>query len=363
MIKSIYVLAGHILASDIIGGGDRVFLELCKCWQKMGVQVNVVCSKEDYILCHTYGFHANYLPLSSSRLQNTPTDIVIPLIFLLRALKTCSYFWKKIKADPVIVYTPGDFICNIIPAAWSRIIHPRTRWVTHVFFVIPPPTTRKISFIKDTVSFFLQRISFFLIKHCADLVIVLDSTTAKQLKQYGIPGEKIYKSSGGVNIVELERAPRKAGIEYDACFLGRLHPGKGTEDLIKIWKIVTDTVKDAKLAVIGCGSAPYVNAFKKAIEREKLESNIYMLGFLSKPFEVVKSSKILVYPDHEAGYGWGLAICEALACGVPVVAYNLPAYREAYKDGIIFIRFKDIKQFAENILYLLQNEDEKKLQV
>ena len=39
---------------------------------------------------------------------------------------------------------------------------------------------------------------------------------------------------------------------------------------------------------------------------------------------VVKSVLVFVFPSHEEG--WGIAICEAMACGLAVVAYDLPAY-------------------------------------
>jgi glycosyltransferase involved in cell wall biosynthesis len=70
----------------------------------------------------------------------------------------------------------------------------------------------------------------------------------------------------------------------------------------------------------------------------------------------MKSSKVLLYPDHEAGFGWGLAVCEALACGIPVIAYNLPAYREFFREGTHLVEFGDLAEFAKATLEILNNE-------
>jgi glycosyltransferase involved in cell wall biosynthesis len=42
----------------------------------------------------------------------------------------------------------------------------------------------------------------------------------------------------------------------------------------------------------------------------------------------MKASKVFVFPSLLEG--WGLAVAEALACGLPVVCYDIPAIREIF---------------------------------
>jgi glycosyltransferase involved in cell wall biosynthesis len=355
----VQVLANHFLSPDILGGGDRVFIELCRNWQRKGVEVNVACPKNGKTLCERCGLDANYESIPSSFFERSPSLLAIPLLFMARALKACVL--RLPYGKQTMLYTPGDFICNVIPAAFLRRVYgDRTTWAAQVFFVIPPPFSRQLSFARDIASFFLQRLSFSLMRRFADLVIVLNSTTRNQLVQCGIPGEKIFNSSGGVDLAQIEAAKGRIDSPYDACFVGRIHPGKGVLDLAEIWEKVVANKSDARLAIIGSGSPYYVDMLAESLRAKGIASNVEMLGFRASPFGLMKSSKVLLYPDHEAGYGWGLAVCEALACGTPVIAYDLPVYREFFQEGMYLVRFRDTEEFAKATLDVLGNDNKRK---
>ncbi|HEV2119144.1 MAG TPA: glycosyltransferase family 4 protein [Candidatus Bathyarchaeia archaeon] len=355
----IQVLANHFLSPDILGGGDRVFIELCRNWQRKGVEVSVACPKNGKTLCESCGLDADYEIIPGSFLERAPSLLAIPLLFIARALNTCVM--RLPYGKQIMLYTPGDFICNVIPAAFlRRVCGDRATWAAHVFFVIPPPFSRQLSFVRDVISFFLQRLSFSLMRRYADLVIVLNSTTRGQLIRCGIPEEKIFISSGGVDLAQIEAAESGIDSPYDACFVGRIHPGKGVLDLAEIWEKVVAIKSDARLAIVGSGSPYYVDMLVESLRAKNIARNVDMLGFRASPFGLMKSSKILLYPDHEAGYGWGLAVCEALACGIPVVAYDLPVYREFFQEGMSLVRFRNTAEFAKATLDVLDNDSKRK---
>jgi len=47
---------------------------------------------------------------------------------------------------------------------------------------------------------------------------------------------------------------------------------------------------------------------------------------------------------------------EALACGVPVIAYDLPVYKRIYKGILIVVPIGDKNTFAKKIVELLKDE-------
>jgi glycosyltransferase involved in cell wall biosynthesis len=60
---------------------------------------------------------------------------------------------------------------------------------------------------------------------------------------------------------------------------------------------------------------------------------------------------VLVAPSYEEG--WGIAVCEALASGVPVVAYRHPVLDEVFGDAYLGIRRGDIDRMADLAVRLL----------
>lgn len=92
-----------------------------------------------------------------------------------------------------------------------------------------------------------------------------------------------------------------------------------------------------------------------------LSRNIKLLGFLPHRkgktiplLDVLKNSKLLIFPDHEAGFG--LIVVEAMASGVPVVAYSLPIFGETHKQGFVTAPLGDTKIYSKNIIKLLSDE-------
>lgn len=357
----IVAIAVESLSPNTLGGGDRVFTELFKRWQAKGIKTKILVSSDGFTLFTSCGLYSNYIVIPKSMIERIGSPLMVPIIYLLRIFKVLKY-WRKVNIGSfTIIYTPGDFICDVIPAALLRIVHRNVVWVTHVHYIIPSPWKRKISFTIDVFSFLLQRISLLLISIFADLIITVNSYVKEQLIELGIPEEKIYKSSCGIDFKLIQMVP-PSNHRYEACFVGRIHPGKGVYDLVKIWSKVVKEIKEAKLAIVGSGSDLYINKLIKEIKENNLERNIHLLGFLPFPFNIMKASKVLLYPDHEAGYGWGIAIAEALACGIPVIAYDLPVYREVYGDKILLVKPWDIDDFAKKVLDLLK-DDEKRLKL
>ena len=53
----------------------------------------------------------------------------------------------------------------------------------------------------------------------------------------------------------------------------------------------------------------------------------------------------------------GMAAAEGMACGLPVVGFDLPGYEFCYPRGMLKVPIGDIEAFARVVLDLLQDED------
>jgi glycosyltransferase involved in cell wall biosynthesis len=159
----------------------------------------------------------------------------------------------------------------------------------------------------------------------------------------------------GVTPVLTDRThnPHKE-YSYDACFVGRFHPQKGLSDLLRTWRLVCNEKKDAKLAIVGEGDLG--NMVRQIILNTGLSQNVDLVGFKvgQSLYQMLESSRILVFPSNREGNP--IVPLEAMARGMPVVAYNLPVFEEMYKDkGIITVPRGDVRSFAEKVLELLDD--------
>jgi glycosyltransferase involved in cell wall biosynthesis len=86
-----------------------------------------------------------------------------------------------------------------------------------------------------------------------------------------------------------------------------------------------------------------------------LKPNITLLGFLNgtEKFNVFKQSKIVLHPAiYDSG---GMATAEAMAWGLPGVAFDLESLKSYYPKGILKTECFNLDAFANNILHLLSD--------
>lgn len=334
-----------------LSGGDVRLIEVAK--RISSYDKIIITSPKGKNVCEQSGLDAKYL------LTAKKSDRVFKNVFL-------AYFFRIVNAlllkmrfpGQNVLYSSSDFLPDVLPAFVLKNTNKNFRWVQQVYHLIPPPSRRDGSFFTNLVSFTTQRISLNLIKNDADFIFVLNTLIRTQLAKLGFSENKIYVTGAGINLDKIDHVRRAEGNVYDACFLGRLHKAKGIFDLIGIWKLVVSQMKSAKLAIIYIGPKDLELAMIRRIKEENLDSNIFMLQLSGNDaLSVVKSSKVFVFPSHEEG--WGIAIAEAMACGLPAVAYDLPVYLEVFPEGMLMVPINNIKRFSDEILSLLANEEKR----
>ena len=133
--------------------------------------------------------------------------------------------------------------------------------------------------------------------------------------------------------------------------VGRYSYEKGYDMLLRIWSIVEKRCTDWHLDVFGMGDpTPYVKMMTElSIDKSRCHLNA-SLADVSK--EYVRSS-ILVQPSRFEGFG--LVVVEAMAFGLPVVAFDCEnGPRTILSDGVegFLIPTFDEEMFAKRIVDL-----------
>lgn len=278
----------------------------------------------------------------------------IGLAYVLRTIHaTFALFGKRTD----IVYSGSDFFPDVLPAFLYTRLRRNTRWIQCIFHIYPDWRTRPGNKAINFAAALLQRFSLWLARH-ADGVVNINSEVREALIARGFDARKIAIITPGIDLDYIAAIPPGNDQDaYDAVFLGRLNPSKGIFDLPPIWKKVTERLPQARLAIIGGGSEAITAKLTAEFEAHGLRGNLDLLGYVEteKIYAILKRARIFVFPSHEEGFG--IAIVEAMACGAPVVSWDLPVYNKLFGGAITTVPLGDQQAFAEALLALLRNTE------
>ena len=241
---------------------------------------------------------------------------------------------------------PGYLLSRRLDVPWTVIVQ------LPIIFKHTPASTTPI--FKDLLWSPQQLLVSYILRNTVPLAVsrtaILESTIQ--------PKEFIeLKTPVGVDWETIRQASPPSE-NFDAFYLARLIPEKGLFDIVKIWKKVVRDKDDAKLVVAGkFAEERKKRRFFHLVENANLKGNIEYRGYLSEQekFSFMKGAKVFVYPSRLDCFP--IVVLEALACGTPVIAYNIPAITFNYPTGIVkTVPEKDIDAFANNIAEMLSRD-------
>jgi glycosyltransferase involved in cell wall biosynthesis len=259
----------------------------------------------------------------------------------------------------IIVYSNSNFLPDLLPALMLKLrLGKNARLVVGYWMIAPRPLARDWpyrgrTFLRGLLYYINDVFAQWLAVRLADALFLTNPLDAQYFAEVrGFPRDRMLVVRGGV---DSSQCVERSSVEYDAVFVGRLHPQKGVLQLVDIWKRVVEVKRDAKLAIIGNGALE--QDLRRKIDDMKLERNIDMLGFMDGPakMEVIARSRIVVHPViYDSG---GMAAAESMVCGLPCVAFDIPSIRAYYPKGCLRTRPYDLDEFAKAILRLLVDDE------
>ena len=349
----IAILAIHLLGENMGTGGDRVLVEFGKRWGRSGRKVVVIApATAPASLQSQTGAAARFV--GATPFDRWTSSFAIPFAYFLRAIRGIPIVTG---AGADVIYSGGDFICNVVPGVWAKLrSRRRPRLAVSIHHINANPFSRRgNSLLASAVSHGLQRMSFGLIRRYADIVFVLSEATKSQLVEHGFDPVRIVITGAGVDVARIDRSAAPASPRFDACFAGRLNPSKGIFDIPAIWRKVVDQLPDARLLVMG-GGDEWRGKLESQIAHQGLEQHVTVAGFVPEDdfYPSMKGCRVFIAPSYEEGFN--IALCEAMACGLPAVAYALPVYRELFGEGPTLVRAGGAGAMAREVIKLLTDE-------
>ena len=357
----IVVLMSQMIGRNVASGGDRLSVEVAKKWA-LTHEITVIhpeatgpaLMKEFELRSCKRG--VQLCPFVERTYLHF---FFVPMLYLVRAIQT---WWALRRHEGHALVLSGDFICNTIPAFLCRRKFKVV--AANVYHLNPSPFRRKNPFFASLASFAMQRASLWILRHCANRVMLLNRETRDGLIKKGFRPDALTIVGGGIDLGAISKSVPSAQ-KYDMVFAGRINPTKGVMDLVDVYRRVREMRPDCplRLAIIGEDTTDYAEGVRRAFEKTLRRNDVHFLGFLpyDELYGILKSASVFVSPSYEEG--WGMAVSEALACGTPVVAYDLPIYRESVpfnRFPFFTVPIGDKYAFARRVVRALRSVEQRR---
>jgi len=197
-------------------------------------------------------------------------------------------------------------------------------------------------------------------------VIVCSFYMKEEVKNlFNLPEDKVKIIYNGIDPENLKTSlnPEELRDRYAlpnekiVLFIGRMHPQKGAEYLLKAAPTIIDRYHDVKFIFVGTG--PQLNYLMEEAYKLGISNKVIFTGFIDDNLRnvLLHIADICVFPSIYEPFG--IVALEAMAIGKPVIASNLGGFSEIIeneKDGFLFTP-KDERDLTEKIITLLTNNE------
>jgi phosphatidylinositol alpha-mannosyltransferase len=142
-------------------------------------------------------------------------------------------------------------------------------------------------------------------------------------------------------------------------FVGRLEKRKGLRFLLRAWPRVLERQPDARLVVVGRGR-PFESYKRFAARQGWSPSDVAFEGYVAAEDlpRYYQSCDVFCAPNT-GQESFGIVLLEAMAAGAPIVASDIPGYRDVVADGEqgLLVEPKNSDAIADAVCRLLANPE------
>ena len=321
----------QISSARHFGGGERHLVDLINGLRRRGHDLFVATTPESPLL---------------AELQDLPDNKILRLRFRqplnIASVWKLRQFVREQQIQIVHAHVARDYP---LAALTARTSAPRLVLTRHVLFPMS-------SFHRLT----RQRV--------ARVIAVSEAVAASLRSQKIFADDQITVVRHGIDLERFRpRSTSQTSGTLRVAMIGELSPVKGSEDFVKAAAAIAAERNDVQFALIGrdnSANGEYLRKLRQQIEAlslsqrvELIESKIDVTDFLSTVDVLVSASQTEAF---------GLAIAEAMACGVSVVATMTEGAREIIDDKETgrLVPIGDSAELARVTLALLADRGERR---
>lgn len=336
----------QVSSARAFGGGERHLADLARGLAARGHEVFAALSLSSPLLDKLGG-------ISDSNILKLPLRNALDLASAARLAR----FASEKHVEIIHAHVARDYTLAAFAARRARVA--RLVLTRHVLFP-------------------LSRIHRLTLSNVSRVVAVSEAVAVALRTQAIIPADKIRVVANGVDLrrfdearAEFERESRRFDSSQQPLhdgtarrplrvgIVGELSEIKGQEDFVRAAAVVAERFDDEVEFVIVGGDKSRAGEYRARVEsliaELGLTERVRLLGRLEDVAGVVASLDVFVSASNSEAFG--IAMVEAMACGVPVVATATEGAKEIVADGVtgLVVPTGDARALAAAVLALLED--------
>lgn len=201
-------------------------------------------------------------------------------------------------------------------------------------------------------------------KH-AELSLLKGRKFASDYKQKGKNVHPFFDTAHNkkdIDLISTLTRPEKNSNQLSLVYFGRAVKYKGIQDAINAIQIIKETsTNHVTLSIIGDG--PYLGTLKNIVHESHLEDLVRF--FPSIPYGKALFSKLMEFDYLIAlphSQDTPRSAFDAMACGLPIVAYDTYYYKELGESGAVLLSpWRDTEELANLLIDLSKNKSNQKI--
>ena len=325
------------IASLQCGGAERVSATLCNRWAETGWDVTIATFDD--------GSDPPFFPLSprvrhvTLDLKRRSTGIAYSIANNLRRIPKLRRFVARERPDRIVSFIDGTNVLVLIAAKGTGIPVVVSERIDPSQHPIPAPWR------------WLRRITY---PWARAIVLQTRSAAAHWPASWARRIEVVPNP-----VPRLAPGPAASTVESSGrpCLIvgmGRLEPQKGFDLLIRAFARIASVRPDWTLRILGDG--PERAALKREARESGVAERIHLTGREADAAGVLRRADLFVLSSRYEGFP--NALCEAMACGLPVVSFDCPSGpAEIIRDGVdgLLVPREDVPALASAIARLIDD--------
>lgn len=138
----------------------------------------------------------------------------------------------------------------------------------------------------------------------------------EDIRSAGLRGQPVCVIPNGIDVPEAENKPLNR--YRTLLFLGRIHPVKGVDILLRAWSAVEPRFSEWRLRIVGPDNDGYLPRMQAMAEKLGLK-RVAFCGPLygNEKQAAYREAELFVLPTHSENFG--VTVAEALAAGIPAI--------------------------------------------